>query len=122
MKKIALTIICAVAVTGAAFAQGTLAWNLISPAAMTARTNSTAYSPLFGGGLTGGGAAGSVGSASTTTFYYELLYTGFSGSQLAVPSNSVSSLFTWSDTLLEATNSSTAGFFFVPIVWACVAW
>lgn len=112
MKKIVLTIVCALATTGAAFAQGTLAWNTISPAAMTAQTNATAYSPLFGGfGSPVGGAVGATGSGSTSglQYYYELLYTTYSGSQIAQPT-SISSLLSWSDTGLTATNSSVAGF------------
>ena len=49
MKKLVLTIVCALAMTGAAFAQGTVNWGVISPAAMTVQTNSTQISPLFGG-------------------------------------------------------------------------
>src|SRR5690242_1623178 len=121
MKKLVLTTLCAVAVTGAAFAQGTLNWSTISPAAMTARTNSIEYSPLFGGGAAGG-AAGLTGSATTSGqhFFYELLYnTSFTGSQIfgaSAPSNSLSTLLggTWLDTGLTATNSSVAGFL-VPV-------
>ena len=74
---------------------------------MTAQTNSTAYSPLFGGGTPV--AAGTVGSTSTAAngFYYELLYTSFSGSQATIPS--LSALGTWGDTGLSAANNSIAG-------------
>jgi hypothetical protein len=41
MKKLTLTIVCALAVTGAAFAQGNVNRSVISPACMTAQTNST---------------------------------------------------------------------------------
>ena len=110
MKKLALTTVCALAVTGAAFAQGTLNWSTVSPAAMTARTNSTAYSPLFGGGSAVGGAVGAVGASGTIGlgYYYELLYTSFSGSQATV--GSLASLLSWQDTGLTATNGSFAGF------------
>ncbi len=113
MKKLVLTTVCALAVTGAAFAQGTVAWNIISPAAMTAQTNSTTYSPLFGGGSTGGGAIGNTGT-SAAGFYYELLFTGYSGSQAAKPAT-VASLLAWNDSLLGATNAQTSAGFLVPI-------
>jgi hypothetical protein len=117
MKKLVLTTVCALAVTGAAFAQGTLAWNVISPAAYTSQTNSQLYSPLFGGGSTGGGAkAATAGAATGLKYYYELLYnTSFTGVQISgasAPSNSFATLFggTWADTGLEGTNSLTASF------------
>ena len=94
--------------TGAAFAQGTINWSLISPAAMTAQTNSTAYSPLFPGfGTPVGGAVGNTGPAYAG-FYYELLNLA-TGSQAAKPTT-VASLLTWSDTGLGATNAGNAGF------------
>ncbi len=111
MKKLVITSVCAVAMTGAVFAQGNINWTGPSAAAMTAQTNSTTYSPLFGGGSTGSGAVGStLGSAALGTgFYYELLYTTFSGVQATQPS-SLSALGTWSDTGLSATNNTvTAG-------------
>jgi hypothetical protein len=72
MKKFALTIISAMAVTGAAFAQGYVNW-AIPTGDVTFETNSTVYSPLFGGGSTGGG---SFGLTATTAggFDYALLY------------------------------------------------
>lgn len=105
MKKILLTSACLLAVTGAAFAQGKLAWNIITPAAMTAQTNSSTYSPLFGGGEAVVG--GSVGSTAATPsgFYYELLYTSFTGSQ-AVQPTSLDALASWSDAGLSAVNGS----------------
>jgi PEP-CTERM motif len=118
MKKIVLTIICAITATGAAIAQGTVSWST-PPTAISAQTNSTVYSPLFGGGSTGGGAQGATGFAANG-FYYELLYYGAAnnngGVQLAggsAPSNSFAALFGggWFDTGLGATNnvSGTAG-------------
>jgi hypothetical protein len=109
MKKLALTTVCALAMVGAAFAQGNLNWQSITAAAMTAQSNSTAYSPFFGGGSTGSGAIGSAGGAASlgTGFYYELLYTSFSGTQATIPT--LASLLAWNDTGLEASNSTTAG-------------
>jgi len=106
MKKLVLTTVCALAVTGPAFAQGNVAWNLITPAAMTADTNSTAYSPLMGGGSAVGGAVGLTGTAYAG-FDYELLYTTYSGTQATI--TTLASLLAWNDTGLSATNASSAG-------------
>jgi hypothetical protein len=68
MKKLALTIVCAMAMSGAAFAQGWIAYSL-SFVDITMQTN-TAISPLFGG--TGsGGTAGVTGSATGTGLIYD---------------------------------------------------
>ena len=76
MKKIAATIICAVAMTGAAFAQGYVNWG-IPTGDITFETNATALSPLFGGGSSGltAGNGGTVGltESANTGFYYALL-------------------------------------------------
>jgi len=109
MKKLVLTTVCAVAVSGVALAQN-LNWSSVPFAAMTAQTNSTAYSPLFsGGGTPVGGAIGVTGGATATglTYDYELLYTTFSGTQAAIPT--LASLLAWNDTGLGATNGNTAG-------------
>ena len=114
MKKIALTIVCALGASVMAFAQGNVNWSGISFSSVTMQTNSTQYSPLFGGGNTGSGAVGSAGGAATfpaslgTGYYYELLYnTAFSGSQVSVPTT-LGGLATWYDAGLEASNSTTA--------------
>lgn len=109
MKKILLVITCAVAATGSVFAAGNFRWDTISFAAMTAQTNSTQYSPLFGGGSAVGGSVGAAGGSASlgTGFYYELLYTSYSGVQASI--TSLSSLLAWSDSGLGATNSNTAG-------------
>jgi len=115
MKKLTLTIVCALAVNGAAFAQGTLAWYVITPAAMTAQTNSTTCSPLFGGGPTGGGAVGATATAAAG-FYYELLYnTSFTGSQVATPDFATLFGGTWLDTGLTATNAVASAGKLVPV-------
>jgi hypothetical protein len=107
MKKLALTTVCVLAVTGAAFAQGFANWGSAPFGSITAQTN-TAVGPLSGGTGTGG-VVGNTGSATGTgqTFYYQLLYTTFSGTQATI--SSISSLLSWNDAGLSATNGNTAG-------------
>jgi len=71
MKKLALTIVSAMAMTGAAFAQGYVNWN-VATSMVTVETNSATLSPLFGGGSV----AGTVGLTATVanSFDYALLY------------------------------------------------
>jgi len=71
MKKLTLTIVTAMAMTGAAFAQGYVNWN-IPTGDVTVQTNTTAYSPLFGGGSTGGGTVGLTATVASS-FDYALL-------------------------------------------------
>jgi len=106
MKKTALTTICALAVTGIAFAQGNVNWTGPSAAFFTAQTNSTTYSPLQGGGATGdaNAASGATGTAASG-FYYELLYSSYSGTVATV--STISQLLTWSDSGLGAVNNSS---------------
>jgi|ERR1039458_1930687 hypothetical protein len=104
MKKLVLTTVCALAVTGAAFAQA-VNWGSITFAAMTAQTNSTQNSPFFGGAAVSGGAVGSTVTGSLNT-YYELLDTSFSGTQATI--STLSSLLAWQDTGLGATNNPTS--------------
>jgi hypothetical protein len=108
MKKLTLTIGMVVAMAGAAFAQGTISWLTISPAAITAQTNSQSYSPLFGGGSTGTGAIG-VTAVTANGFYYELLYNtaAFTGSKIAAPTLT-QLLSSWIDTGLEANNTTAS--------------
>jgi len=105
MKKLVLTTVCAVAMAGAAFAQGNVNWGAISAAGLTAQTNSTVYSPLFGGGSVVGGAIGNT-TATAGAFDYELLYLG--GAQVAAPTT-LAALAAWSDAGLSAFNSASAG-------------
>src|SRR5208283_4817812 len=107
MKKLTLTSVCALAMTGAAFAQGEqVAWNVISPAAMTAQSNNS-ISPLFGG--PGGGASNGAIPTTAGAFYFELLYnTAFTGSRIAEPSLVDLTDGSWIDTGLEAENSTTS--------------
>jgi len=109
MKKLILAIGCVLAVAGVAFAQGTVQWSTISFAAMTAQTNATEISPLFGGAATGAGTIGAAGgsAAGGTGFYWELLYQG-GASQVPAPI-SLGQLASWLDTGLQASNSNTAG-------------
>lgn len=109
MKKLTLTIVCALAMTGAAFAQGTVNWAAIPASAMTVQTNSTQFA--FGGGLTGGGTVGNIPPViGGPTFYFELLYnTAFTGSQASVPTYNQLFGGTWLDTGLTATNATVAG-------------
>jgi hypothetical protein len=110
MKKSTLTIVCALAVTGAAFAQGIVSWASIPFNTMTAQTN-VQNSPLFGGGSFFGGPVGATASVdSGSMYYYELLYnTNFTGSQVAAPNAAALFGGTWHDTGLSATNSHVAG-------------
>src|ERR1035437_168265 len=116
MKKLVLTSVCALATAGAAFAQGIVNWNIISFSSMTAQTNSTTRSSFTGGGSAVGGSVGAAGGSSVSgaNFYYELLYTSYSGTQAAVPTT-LAALGTWSDAGLGATNNSTSAGRLVPI-------
>jgi hypothetical protein len=105
MKKLVLTTVCAVAMAGAAFAQGNVNWGAISAAGLTAQTNSTVYSPLFGGGSVVGGAIGNT-TATAGAFDYELLYLG--GAQVAAPTT-LAALAAWADSGLGGNNAATAG-------------
>ena len=76
---------------------------------MTAQTNSTTYSPFFGGGVTGFGAIGAAGGTNSgPRFRYELLYGAqFNGTIIPVPTT-LADLNTWSDSGLSGTNTATA--------------
>jgi hypothetical protein len=110
MKKLTLTVVCALAVAGAAFAQGTVNWSSASTS-LIVQTNSTVYSPLFGGGATGTGAAGVMGTGAqvgAASYYFTLLDQAYTGSQAAVPT-SLSALATWSPAWASATVYATNG-------------
>ena len=80
MKKTLITTVCTLALASAAFAQGNVSWSTISAAAITAQTNSTTYSPFFGGGSAVGGSIGALSASAQasagTGFYFELLDRG----------------------------------------------
>jgi hypothetical protein len=109
MKKLVLTSVCTLAVAGAALAQGTVSWTGPSFSAYTTETNSQTYSPLFGGGTTGSGTVGLTSTASGS-YYFELLYTAYSGGgSLTAQPSTLTQLATWSDTGLEGTQGTVAG-------------
>lgn len=91
------------ATTGAAFAQGYVSWSTPN-AAVTAQTNAQTYSPLFGGGSTGGGTIGVTANNTATglVYDYELLYKSWSGS---ITTDTSVWDGTWKDTGLGATNT-----------------
>ena len=105
MKKLVLTTVCALAMAGAAFAQGTVTWTSISPAGFTAQTNAVTFSPLFGGGASGlaGATVGNTANVANT-FFYEMLYLG--GSQVSAPTT-LAGLQAWHDAGLSGVNSGT---------------
>jgi hypothetical protein len=110
MKKLALTTVCALAMAGAAFAQGTLNWSSVNPAGMTAQTNAVTVSPLFGGGASGILNA-TVGATSVAAagFYYELLYnTAFVSGTIAKPSTVSALTGSWVDSGLVANNATSS--------------
>jgi hypothetical protein len=72
MKKLALTIVCAMAVSGAAFAQGYIQW-ATPTTGVSFQTNSTQYSPLFGGQSVTGGSFGNTANTSLGLYDYILL-------------------------------------------------
>jgi hypothetical protein len=113
MKKLALTIVCLSALTGVVFAQGSVNWSTISAAAMTAQTNSSQFSPLFGGG-SGAGPSGDI-SVAGGGFYFQLLFnTTLVRSTNANPTT-LAELATWQDAGLSATNSTAQAGKLVPI-------
>jgi len=110
MKTLTLSITCALAVAGAAYGQGNINWTL-SPAAITAQTNSAQLSPFGFYGITGpiginGGIGGTLGVGN---FYFELLYTAYTGVQAPVP-NSLADLESWYDAGAEARSTAAAGY------------
>jgi hypothetical protein len=117
MKKLVLTTVCALAMSGAAFAQGYISYSL-SFSYVTAQTNSTQYSPLFGGGTVTGPLAsvGATGGAVGTGLIYDyaLLYMP----NTVTPGVGTSTVWdgTWSGAvalttpyILTGTNNNTAG-------------
>jgi hypothetical protein len=100
VKKSAFTMMCALAVAHAAFAQGTVNWIVISFAGFTVQTNSTQYSPLFGGGSTGFGTIGNTFNSTIVLngYHFELLY--LPGAPVSTPTT-LAALNAWSDSGLS---------------------
>jgi len=111
MKKLVLTTVCALAVTGAAFAQGTIQWQPGSTS-MVFQTNAISISPLFGGGSgPAGGTSGNVPTWTTQPFYYMLLDQTYTGVQATAPSTLLQLQGwspAWADTTVYATNATLA--------------
>jgi hypothetical protein len=108
MKKLTLTIGCALAMAGAASAQGLINWTTSAGANFVAQTNSSP-STFFGGSGTGGTAAYEGQQPSGAALYYALLYgsQNTTGTQVAAPS-SLAALSSWTSTGLMATNGVSA--------------
>ena len=109
MKNTIAGLFILLSVVGSSWGQGSVFWSTISSTAMTAQTNSTTYSPFFGGGVTGFGAIGAAGGTNSgPRFRYELLYGAqFNGTIIPVPTT-LADLNTWSDSGLSGTNTATA--------------
>jgi hypothetical protein len=113
MKKLVLTTVCAMAMASAALAQGNLTWSAIGANAMTAMTNTTQLSPLFGGTAQTGTSGYTAINAGG--FMYELLYnTAFTGSLVAKPTT-LAGLSSWLDAGLSAGNSTASAGKLTPI-------
>ena len=112
MKKLLITTAAVLAVSGAAFAQGTVQWGTLTPTVANAATNSTVASTFAPGGPLVGTTTGAtgIGGPGGASFYYALLYTAYSGSQAAVPTT-MGQLTTagWQSAGLLATNGTIAG-------------
>jgi hypothetical protein len=106
MKKLALTIVCALAVTGAAFGQANLVSFAPGRTTITFETNAAAYSPLFGGGAANGSVAALGTPSAGFNYYFTLLYQSQSGYQALATDQNVWD-GTWLDTGLTATNSNS---------------
>jgi hypothetical protein len=98
MKKLTLTIVCAMAMTGAAFAQGYVNWAPNSPD-VTFGTNSLVYSPLFGGG----NAPGTIGSAVAATGLTSITAGGFDYALLTTTTVPTTDTTVWDGTWTGAT-------------------
>jgi len=108
MKKLVLTTVCALAVTGAAFAQGLVDWSSAPSANFIVQTNANVLSPFFTGSAPGGTVGNGGPIASGPGFYVDLLYGAQNTTGLATTlPNSLNALLTgWKTTGLYATNFS----------------
>ena len=93
--------LCALAVAGAAFAQGTVNWTTIPFGAFTAQTNSTMESPLYYPGPLYGGTIGNTFNQTVLPngFHFELLY--LPGAPVSTPTT-LTALEAWQDSGLSA--------------------
>jgi len=105
MKKLILTSVCTLGVTGVVMAQGTVDWGSIPPPSLTAYTNSTVASTFGASATLTGGATGKA-SITTGVFDYELLY-NTSSTEAPLPTT-VAALKTWTDSGLGGVGSTTA--------------
>lgn len=106
MKKLALTIVCGLAVTGAAFGQANLVSFTPGRTTITFETNATVYSPLFGGGAANGATGALAPPSAGLQYDFTLLYQTQSGYQVLATNQQVWN-GTWADTGLTATNSNS---------------
>jgi len=109
MKKLVLTTVCALALTGAAFAQGLVNWASAPSSSFIVQSN-TALSTLFGGTGTGG-VSGNEGPGAAGPGFYEVLLYGSqntTGVTVAGPSTVAALLSGWHSTELYATNALAA--------------
>jgi hypothetical protein len=108
IQRVLLTLFILLSCLGVSWGQGSITW-LAPVGFVTWQTNSTTYSPFFGGGTAGGGAVGAAGGSANPgpNFRYQLLYGAqYNGSTIAAPAT-LAALNTWSDSGLSATNSIT---------------
>lgn len=112
MKKLVLMTVCALTVTGAAFAQGLINWSTAPSGNILVQTNGTVYSPLFGGGAANQGQGTTAGAAvNGVAYYYTLLYgsQNTTGTAVADPGSLAELTSQWITTGLYATNVGTGG-------------
>lgn len=106
MKNFHITI-ALLALTRSVLAQGTVNFIGVPGGEITVQTNSTQYSPFFGGGSNPSGSIGYIRGAVTngTGFYFSLVYQSFTGVQALQPTT-LSQLSAWSDSGLGGVNYS----------------
>ncbi len=109
MKKLILTSLAVVGVSSLAFAQGYVVFNVSPAGNVIGQTNSLNYSGLSaalgGGAATGQPNAGQGNTASTSVYYYELLY---STVDTTTPTSLTDLAQNWTATGLHMENSQTA--------------
>jgi hypothetical protein len=111
MKRTIFTLVILTYCIGVAWGQGSVVWSSAG-GLVSWQTNSTTYSPFFGGGVTGSGTIGFAAINSAVpgpTFRYELLYGALYNGSVNVAPTTLSDLNTWSDSSLSATNAIVGG-------------